>query len=156
MIPEDKDQHHNTPKRFDFGYFCRETLELFYEGWKLSSQHMREDRKLFQAAEDRKHMQEILELAVYDTATRGTLEDQLKALQYLQSKKESDQRQNQTPYTWGEQLTSLTLNTAFLSAITILFSFTATWSCGRNQSQFCKDIRSNTGEIVRYFSDSKL
>lgn len=156
MIPEDKDQHHDTPKRFDLGYFCRESLELFYEGWRLSSRHMREDRRLQQAAEDRKHIQELLEVALYDSASRGTHEEKLEALKYFQRKKESETLQDQRSYTWGEQISSVVVNAAFLSAIAIVFSFSATWSCGRNQSQFCQDIRTTTGGVVRYFSIPKL
>ncbi len=111
---------------------------------------------LEQAAEDRKHIQELLEVALYDSASRGTPEQQIEALKYFQRKKESENFQNQRPYTWGEQLSSVAMNAAFLSAIAVVFSFSATWSCGRNQSQFCQDIRVTTGGVVRYFSDPKL
>jgi hypothetical protein len=156
MIPEDKDQHHDTPKRFDFGYFCRETLELFYEGWRLSSRHMREDRRLQQAVEDRKHVQELLEVALYDSASRGTPEQQIEALKYFQRKKESENFQNQRPYTLGEQISSVAVNAAFLGAIAVLFSLSATWSCGQSQSQFCQDVRTTTGGIAQYFTQPKL
>ncbi|NEQ20303.1 MAG: hypothetical protein F6K28_13870 [Microcoleus sp. SIO2G3] len=157
MIPDDNDNNSfDTPKCFKFGYFCRESLELFYEGWTVATRDMREDRRFQQASEDRKHIQELLESALYDSSSRGTPEQQIEALKYLQRKKEFEQQQDQRPYTWGEQISSLALNGAFLSALAIAFSFATTWTCGRNQSQFCQDVRATTGGVVRYFSNPKL
>ncbi len=156
MIPDDKDQHHDTPKRFNVGYFCRETAELFYEGWHKSSLHMKEHRRLEEAKESRKYIVELLEEDLYDKVSRGTAEEKLNALRYFQRKKEVEQHAESRPYTWGEQLSSVALNAAFLSAIAVMFSFSATWSCGQNQSQFCQDIRATTGGVVQYFSSPKL
>jgi hypothetical protein len=156
MIPEDNNQHHDTPKRFNVGYFCRETLELFHEGWHKSSLHMKEHRRLEEAKQTRKYIVELLEESLYDATSRGTTEQKLEALNYFQRKKESETLQDQRPYTWGEQLSSVALNAASLSAIAVMFSFSATWSCGQNQSQFCQDIRATTGGVVQYFSSPKL
>ena len=157
MLPDkNKQQHHDTPKRFNLGYYARETSELFHSGWTVASRHMREYRRLEEAKETRRYIVELLEEGLYDSVSRGTSEEKLNALRYFQRKKEFEQTRDQRPYTWGEQISSVALNVGFLSAITILFSFSATWPCGSNQSQFCKDIRTTTGGMVQYFAQPRL
>ena len=151
MIPEHNDQHHDTPKRFNIGYFCRETAELFYEGWRKSSLHMKEYRRLEEAKQSRKYIVELLEEDLYDKVSRGTAEQKLEALKYFQRKKEAEQHAESRPYTWGEQLSSLAFNAAYLGVCITLVSFAANWSCGSSQSQACKDIRATTSSIVHYW-----
>jgi hypothetical protein len=156
MLPDNNDQHHDTPKRFNLGYYTRETFDLFQCGWKAASRNLKEYYRLEDAKETRKYIVELLEEGLYDNVSRGTVEEKLNALRYFQRKKEFEQIRDQHPYTLGKQISSVALNAAFLSAIAVMFSFSATWSCGKNQSQFCKDIRSTTGEVVRYFADPKI
>lgn len=156
MIPEDDNQHHNTPKSFDFGYFARETLDLFQCGWRAASRNLKEHYRLEAAKQTRKYIVELLEESLYDAASRGTTEQKLESLKYFQRKKESEVLQDQRPYTWGEQVSSLALNAAFLSAIAVAFSLSATWSCGQSQSQFCQRVRTTTGSITQYFTQPKL
>jgi hypothetical protein len=157
MLPDkDKQQHHDTPKRFNVGYYARETAELFHSGWIVASRHMREYRRSEKAKETRRYIVELLEEGLYDSVSRGTTEEKLNALRYFQRKKEFEQTRDHRPYTWGEQISSMALNGAFLGAIALMFSLSASWSCGSNQSQFCKDIRTTTGGIVQYFTQPRL
>jgi hypothetical protein len=156
MLPDNENQHHDTPKRFNLGYYTRETFDLFQCGWKAASRNLKEYYRLEDAKETRKYIVELLEEGLYDNVSRGTAEEKLNALRYFQRKKEFEQTRDQRPYTLGEQISSVALNAAFLSAIAVVFSFSATWSCGGNQSKFCQDIRATTGGVIRYFSDPKL
>ncbi len=155
MIPE-HNKEYKPPKRFSLGYWWRETEELLYAGYFAASKPMREYRRQQEADEDRKYIQERLEWQIYTLAESGPYEEKMQALKYFRIKKEAEQLQRQRPYTWGEQISSLALNGAFLGAIALTFSLSATWSCGSNQSQFCKDIRTTTGSIVQYFSQPRL
>ena len=156
MIPDNNDKQHSTPKSFNLGYYARETLDLFQCGWRAASRNLSGYYRLEDAKETRKHIVELLESALYDSASRGTHEQKLEALRYFQRKREFEQSESQRPYTWGEQILSVALNAAFLSAIALMFSISASWSCGSNQSQFCKDIRATTGGISQYFIQPKL
>lgn len=156
MLPDNNDQHHDTPKRFNLGYYARETVGLFGCGWRAANRNLKESYRLEEAKETRKYIVELLEEGLYDSVSRGTTEEKLNALRYFQRKKEFEQTRDHRPYTWGEQISSVAVNAAFLSAIAVVFSFCATWSCGGNQSKFCQDIRATTGGVIRYFSDPKL
>ena len=157
MIPDDdNNKQHSTPKSFNFGYYARETAELFHSGWTVASRHMGEYRRLEESKQNRKYIVELLEEGLYDSVSRGTTEEKLNALRYFQRKKEFEQTRDHRPYTWGEQISSVAVNAAFLGAIAVLFSFTATWSCGQSQSQFCQDVRTTTGGITQYFTQPSL
>lgn len=156
MLPENNNQHHDTPKRFNLGYYARETFDLFQCGWKAASRNLKEYYRLEEAKQTRKYIVELLEESLYDATSRGTTEEKLNALRYFLRKQEFEQTKDQRPYTWGEQISSVALNAAFLSAIAIMFSLSASWSCGSSQSQFCKDIRATTGGVVQYFSNPKI
>ena len=158
MIPDndDNNKQHSTPKSFNLGYYARETSELFHSGWIVASRHMREYRRLEESKQNRKYIVELLEEGLYDSVSRGTSEEKLDALRYFQQKKQLEQAHDQRSYTWGEQISSVALNGAFLGAIAIVFSFSATWSCGHNKSQFCKDISTTTAEMVQYFTQPRL
>ena len=157
MIPDDNNNH-NTPKRFDLGYWCRETAELFHAGWTVASRHMLEYRRQEQARETRKHIVSLLEEGLYDNVSRGTPEQKLQALKYFQQKKESELKEQ--PYTLGEQFSSLVFYVIWWASMIVLLSvipLSLTFVlCKNNQSQFCKDVRSTTGGLVRSFSDPKL
>jgi hypothetical protein len=155
MIPDKNDQHHDTPKRWNLGYYCRETAELFHEGWKNASRGMREFRRQEDAKENRKYMQELLEEALYDSASRGTQEQKIEALKYFQRKKEFDQQQDQRPYTWGEQIISLGNAGLSMALVAVLATFVANWSCGSNKSPVCSNIRVNTSSLMQYFTEPK-
>ena len=157
MIPDDdNNKQYSTPKSFNFGYYARETVELFHSGWTVASRHMREYRRLEESKQNRKYIVELLEEGLYDSVSRGTTEQKLNALRYFQRKKEFEQARDQRPYTWGEQISSVAVNAAFLSVIAVMFSFTASWSCGRSQSRFCQDVRTTTSGVVQYFTQSKV
>ena len=155
MLPQDKKPNQNlsTPKRFDFGYYTRETLDLFASGWRMAGRHLKESQRLEKAREDRKNIVELLEIGLYDSVSRGTPEQQLKVLRYFQSKKEYETLRENRPYTWGEQLSSLVFNAAYLSVCLTVIMIASTWACGSSQSEICKDVRSLSGSIVRYISD---
>jgi hypothetical protein len=157
MIPEDKHTNKNltTPKRFDIGYYSRETLDLFASGWRVASRHLKESQRLEEAREDRKHIAELLERALYDGVSRGTPEQQLEALKYLQRKKASEAHQGNRPYTWGEQISSLAFNAAYLTVCLTVIAFVSTWACGSSESQGCKDVRSLSRGIVQYWTVPK-
>ncbi len=158
MIPEDKKPNQNlsTPKRFDIGYYSRETLDLFACGWRVASRHLKESQRQEEAREDRKNIAELLERALYDSVSRGTAEEKLEALKYFQRKKEYEVRRENRPYTWGEQLSSLAFNAAYLSVCVTVIAIASTWACGSNQSQACKDIRGVSSGIVQYWTLPKL
>jgi hypothetical protein len=164
MLPDNHDNHDdntsesnrknlNTPKRFNIGYFARETAELLHAGWTVASRHMLADRKQEEARELRKNTVELLELALYDSASRGTPEQQIEALEYFQTKQMIELRRDLQPYTLGEHLASIFHSIGYLTIVAVIFSFTANWSCGSNQSQFCKDVRRTSGSVTRYFVD---
>jgi hypothetical protein len=163
MIPNDSNNESNnnsqnfgTPKRFDIGYYARETAELLHSGWTVASRHMLADRKREQARETRKQIVDLLEEALYDKASRGDTAEVIKGLEYFQLKQVLDQRRDLQPYTLGEHITSVFHSICYLSIVAVILSFTSAWACGGNQSQACKDVRAVSGGVVRYFTDPKL
>lgn len=152
MIPNDNNEY-KPPKRFSFGYWWRETEELFYAGYFAASKPMREYRRQQEAAEDRKYIEERLEWQLYTLAESGSYEEKMQALKYFQRKKEFEQQQDQRPYTWGEQIMSLATAGLSLALITTLSTVTANWSCGSSQSRFCSNIRANTNGLIQYFAN---
>jgi hypothetical protein len=155
MIPDKNDQHHDTPKRFNIGYYSRETLDLFREGWRAATRNLKEQHRLEEARETRKYIIELLEEALYDSASRGTHEQKIEALKYFQRKKEFDQQQDQRPYTWGEQIISLGNAGLSMALVAVLATFVANWSCGSNKSPVCSNIRVNTSSLMQYFTEPK-
>jgi hypothetical protein len=149
MIPDKKLK---TPKRFNLGYWCRETAELFHAGWLVASSHMREYRQQQERVEDRKYIVDRLEWQVYTNAESATPEQKLEALKYFQRKKEYEAHRENRPYTWGEQLSSLVFNAAYLSFCLTILAIASTWACGSNQSQACKDIRGVSSGIIQYWT----
>jgi hypothetical protein len=159
MIPKDKDDNNsknfNTPKRFYIGYYTCETFDLFGCGWRAASRNLKEFYRQEEARETRKHIVELLEEGLYDSASRGTQEQKIQALQYFQSKKQFEQQKELQPYSWGEQLLTVA-NALAIIAITAGVSVSiAIWACGSNQSRFCSNIKGNTAPVIEYFIEPK-
>jgi len=156
MIPDNKDnQRHDTPKAFNTGYYFRETFDLFGCGWRAASRNLKEYYRMEEAKENRKYIVELLEEGLYDSASRGTQEQQLEALNYFLRKKNFEQQQDQRPYTWGEQITSLGNAGLRMVLVAALATFAANWSCGSSQSRFCSNIRANTTTVIQHFVEPK-
>jgi hypothetical protein len=157
MIPDDNNDNKNfdTPKRFNIGYYARETFDLFGCGWQAASRNLKEHYRLEDAKENRKYIVELLEEALYDKASRGTVDEQLEALKYFQRKKEFEQQKEIQPYSWGEQIISLGNAGLSMALVILLATFAANWSCGSNQSRFCSNIRANTTTVIQHFAEPK-
>lgn len=158
MVPDNNDnnnQHHDTPKRFNIGYYARETFDLFGCGWRAASRNLKEHYRLEDAKENRKYIQQHLEESLYSVASKGTVEQHIEALEYFQWKKEFEQRANLQPYSWGEQIISLGNAGLSMVLVAALATFAANWSCGSNQSRFCSNIRANTTTVIQHFVEPK-
>lgn len=160
MIPDNKDnsdnnQNYSTPKRFDIGYYTRETFDLFGCGWRAASKNLKEHYRLEDAKENRKYIVELLEEGLYDNVSRGTAEQKIEALNYFLRKKNFEQQQDQRPYTWGEQIMSLGNAGLSMVLVALLATFAANLSCGSSQSKVCANIRANTVNVIQHFIEPK-
>ena len=106
----DKNNHNkkNIPNRFVFGIWCRETQELFIQGWMLADNWMKEDRRRTQEELDRKINVSLIENKLYEDAMSGDADKRLEALTYYREK-ENDLilAEIHRPVLIGDQLYSL-------------------------------------------------
>lgn len=135
---------------FVLGDYARETWELFEAGWSHADKFVKQRQEEASHKKDAQGCVRLLEIALYDSASRGDTSDKLKALNYFKSRLQP----SDTPLL-GEHILSAFTTLCAVSLLCLGGMFTAKVSCHGNGSGFCGDVHTITTRVTSYFTDYK-
>lgn len=140
-------QKKSTPKTL--GHIARETWELFEAGWYHTDKFVKQRQEEASHEKDAQGCVRLLEISLYDSASRGDTADKVKALSYFKNKSQPADN------LLGDHILSGFTAVCVVTVICFAGLFASRLSCNDSKSAFCSDVRSVTYNVAKYFKNPK-
>lgn len=131
------------------GYVARETWELFEAGWQHADKFVKQRQEQATHKKDAQSCVRLLEIALYDSASRGDTTEKVKALNYFKARLEPAE------IYFGDHILSTFAALCTVSVVCLVVAFGSRAMCTGSSSAFCRDVSTATSQVTDYFASSK-